>query len=417
MDARAAQAQWAYTAAAWPLELWRTARLFRVARREALTTVLRTPALLAAGGLQALPGAAAAYAARSALSQRRLGRVLATGVALEALAAHAEQDARYSGAAAARRGAAGGSAARARALLRDEVVAPRLHHAALTSALLLRGLAWGALCLALAWLGTRPTGPALTPGSYRVYLGVACTLLALAVLGALAQSYSTLRALGAAIDALGCVPAQALAAAEAAEAGQAGPVATAAAAAATVALNPLAGATAGEPVEWAAPRAPQQQPPAAALQQQSFAEAVAALGASVPRAELPQRCAAALADLHAVRDRARARALGEAAVLAVLAGGGAGAVAFALTATTKAQFRWFTGGAFAAAWVLGLAPALAGARGVVEAQLALAEAARVAAAGLGLGGYIAAAPLCSARGLARAALCPWRAMRASPAAP
>jgi hypothetical protein len=181
-------------------------------------------------------------------------------------------------------------------------------------------------------------------------------------------------------------------------------------------------------VEWASQRAPPPPPPppaaappplpaAAAFRAQTFAQAVAALGASIPRSELPERWAAALADLRAVRERQRARALGEASALAVIAAGGAAAVVFALTATSQAQFRWFTGAAFLVAWALGLAPALAAARSGVEAELALGEAARVAAAGLGLGAYIAAPPPCSARGLARALLCPCRLMRPSPAAP
>ena len=431
-DSRAAAAQHALHAPAWPLEAYRALRLFRLARREAATTLLHSAPLLQQATAQLLPlPPGGAFAARTALTQRRLGRVLAAGVGLEALTAAAEGDVRFAGAAAQRAAAAGPAA---RALLRDEVVAARLHQAELTHALLVRGVVWGGVCLALGVLGAyveqrrRPFG-APNAAAFRVYLGLACTALSLAILSTALQSYLSLRAITAAIDALGALPPLPLAQGADAEAGEGAGKALGSSSSSgsgsgsgssAVALNPLAAAGAGAAVgEWAAPRAPAAAAAGAAprpLQQQSFAEAVGALGASVPPAQLRARWGAALADLQALRDRERMRAVGEALFLLLAGVGAVGALAFALSASTLGQFRWFTGGAFALAWLTGLLPALAGARARVEARLALAEGARVLAAGLRLGSYITAPPACSARALGRLLLCPCRLMQASPSA-
>ena len=437
MDARSSEANWALSSCPWPLEMLRSFRIFRLARRESLTTDFNTAGLLSAATPQLLPlPSGASFAARSALSQRRLRSVLSLGVAVEALTSAAESSVRFSGASA-QRLAAGGSAQGARTLLRSEVVAARLYWVEFARVLLLRVLAWGVACFIMGYFGihheqrvtARPFGPGNTFATYRVYLGVASVFLVLAALSHLIPTYLTLRALTTAIDMLALQP-QPPAAFGAGPSAPPAPLSDSqalklpVAAEAAVALNPLAAAVAaapppppqaaGGPAEWAAPRPPPTPTPPT-LRDHSFAQAVTALGAGLAgTASLPAHWAATQADLLAVRERARARAFGSLAMLTLVAAGAAAALHFALSATTGNAYRLFTGGAFFLAWLVGWIPALAEVRGRVEAVLAIAEGARTASAGLQLGSYVHAPRPCTPRWLLRALLCPCRLMRPSP---
>ena len=444
MDARRAEAAWAQTSYPSLFELLQKIGVALVARREARTTILDVNAVLPV---------TTSFSSRTSLSQHRFRGILSTGVAVDVLTTQAEGNVRFSGAMALRAAAAGGSAQDARDMLRNEVVAARLYAVELTSVVLVRMLAWAAPCIYIAYAGIRGinqqypgiriTGDSaplqlLAPlPSFRGWLALACGLTVVAALSHLLRTFFRLRILGTAIDVLGMGAPASLPPGGAPEEGSAGkappPPPTPAGSgggggAAAAVANPLAAASAAAspplppptttpasgPLEWAAPRQ-QPPPPPPHWRQQSFAEAVEALGAGIAPSTLSARWGAALGELHRVRDLERTRAVAQALGLVLAALGVVGALAFAVTGLNSVgAYRVFMGGALGFAWVVGWLPALLAARGGVETTLAVAEAARVAAAGLRLGQAISAPPRCSWRACLRVLYCPCRLMRESP---